>query len=204
MDTDPEPALEPARSLHEVFATLAGDPDPDAALAAAGHEGLPADLFTEAIVSYADTVPPEVAEHLAPVVLGASADSGLGLELLSSAPQLTWEDGDDGGLAEEPTWSDDSPALEDLDFGAGGHDALDGLDSPDAVDGPGHDVEDHVADVADHALPVHDAAVPDDVTDLPDDDLPHPDLAHEGWADVWQDGAGDATDDHPADDLPDA
>jgi hypothetical protein len=128
MDMDPAPALEPARSLHEVFQTLAGDPDPDAVLAAAGYAGLPADLLTEAIVSFADTAPPEVAEHLSPVVLGASSDAGLGLELLTSAPQVTWDD--DLDAVEEPAWAEEGPALEELDFGAGG-DELDALDAPD-------------------------------------------------------------------------
>jgi hypothetical protein len=187
METVPDPALGAARSLREVFETLAGDPDPDAALAAAGHAGLPADLFTEALVNYADTAPPEVAEHLSPVVLGASSDAGLGLELLSSAPQVTWED-DGEALAEEPTWEDDGPALEELDFGAGG----DGLDALDALDTP-------VDDVPAGEVPTTAAAGDDD---LPGDD----DLAGEDWADGWAAGADDLPDEDatPDDDLPDA
>ena len=190
MDIDPAPALEPARSLHEVFQSLAGDPDPDAVLAAAGHAGLPADLLTEAIVSFADTAPPEVAEHLTPVLLGASADAGLGLELLTSAPQVTWED-DVVEAAEEPAWAGEGPSLEELDFGAGGDD-LDALDAPDD-DVPGEPVDD-----------VPDVEVPEvaEAGDLPDDHLSHPNLEDEGWADAWDGTTGDLSGDLP-DELPD-
>jgi len=208
MDTEPAPALEPARSLHEVFQTLAGDPDPDAVLTAAGHAGLPADLLTEAIVNFADTAPPEVAEHLSPVVLGASSDAGLGLDLLTSAPQVTW---DDDGLdaVDEPAWTAaDDPALDELDFGAGG-DELDALDDAD-----GHlpgDAPDDLPDADDLA-----DDVPDDVPVPDGDDLPDGDLADEGWGDAWDGDAGDLSGDLPdelpddlddgsaADDLPDA
>jgi hypothetical protein len=199
MDMDPAPALEPARSLHEVFQTLAGDPDPDAVLAAAGHAGLPADLLTEAIVSFADTAPPEVAEHLSPVVLGASSDAGLGLELLTSAPQVTWDDDLDTG--EEPAWADEGPPLEELDFGAGGDelDALDALDAPEGAEAAGApDAEDDVPD----EVPVATAAP----GDLPDGDLPEGDLGEEGWGDAWGGETGDLSGDLPdelPDDLPD-
>jgi hypothetical protein len=66
-----------ARPLRDVFADLLGDaggarPDPAAALAAAGHPDLPPQLVAEAVVSYADTAPVEVAEHLAPYVTAHS------------------------------------------------------------------------------------------------------------------------------------
>jgi hypothetical protein len=191
MDMDPAPALEPARSLHEVFQTLAGDPDPDAVLAAAGYAGLPADLLTEAIVSVADTAPPEVAEHLSPVVLGASSDAGLGLELLTSAPQVTWDD--DLDAVEEPAWAEEGPALEELDFGAGG-DELDALDAPDGdlPDADLPDAEDLADDVPEVEIPVPAAA----------GDLPDGDLAEEGWGDAWDGEAGDLSGDLP-DELPD-
>jgi hypothetical protein len=89
----PDAAISPeARSLHEVFGALSGSDAPDALFAASGHADLPPELLTEAIASYADTAPPEVAEHLSPVVLGAAPDLDLGLELLASAPQVTWDD----------------------------------------------------------------------------------------------------------------
>ena len=125
MDTAPDQA----RSLHEVFASLAADPagDPGAALAAAGHGELPADLLNEAVVSYAEVSPPEVAEHLSPVVLGASEDPGLALDLLSSAPQVSWDDVPDEPVAEAPDAAGDAADdVPDLDFGLG-----------DAPDGPG-------------------------------------------------------------------
>lgn len=182
MNAAPDPALDAARSLSEVFGTLAGDPDPDAALAAAGYDGLPADLLTEAIANYAETAPPEVGEHLSPLLLGASPDAGLGLELLSTAPQVTWDD-DVESPVEEPTWTDDGPPLEDLDFGAGG---ADGLDALDALDAPVDDVPTDVPVAADAG------------------ELPGADLADEGWADAWDaDELPDETPE-PEDDLPDA
>ncbi|MFY1632127.1 hypothetical protein ACN27F_02390 [Solwaraspora sp. WMMB335] len=65
--------MAPARSLHEIFAGLAGaagaDRDVAAVLRASGHPELPADLLAQAVVSYADTAAAEVAEHLAPFVM---------------------------------------------------------------------------------------------------------------------------------------
>jgi hypothetical protein len=65
-----------ARPLKDLFAELTGDDAarPEEALAAAGHGDLPAELVAEAVVSYADTAPFEVAEHLAPFV---TANSGV-------------------------------------------------------------------------------------------------------------------------------
>lgn len=97
--------MDPARPLRDVFADLATDEDaraahaadPDGFLQAHGHAGLPGDLVGEAIVNYADTAPPEIAEHLAPFVLAHSpvpvedvpdADAAPtdGLHLLATAP----------------------------------------------------------------------------------------------------------------------
>jgi hypothetical protein len=65
--------MAPARPLHELLAGLSGDAarasgDREAYLADNGHPDLPPDLVAEAVVSYADTAPVEVAEHLAPFV----------------------------------------------------------------------------------------------------------------------------------------
>lgn len=65
-----------ARPLRELLADLAGDAearhaygaDPAGYLAAHGHPDLPEPLVAEAVVSYADTAPVEVAEALAPYV----------------------------------------------------------------------------------------------------------------------------------------
>jgi hypothetical protein len=71
--------METARPLRDVFADLTGSddggahPDPAAVLQASGHEGLPAGLVAEAVGSYADTAPIEVAEHLSPYVMAHSA-----------------------------------------------------------------------------------------------------------------------------------
>jgi len=149
-----------------------------------------------------------VAEHLSPVVLGASEDPGLALDLLSSAPQVTWDDvpdeaepAGDGGASDDA--ADDVP---DLDFGLGGDgaepvDQLDELDDLDELDQL--DDLDELDDVDDAAgapagvpafaagEPVDDVALPDEATDLPS-----PDLADEGWAaDPTWDDTSDGSDD---------
>ena len=62
-----------ARSLHEILAGLTGNAatsgDLAAALRAGGHPDLPAELLAEAVISFADTAPAEIAEHLAPFVV---------------------------------------------------------------------------------------------------------------------------------------
>jgi hypothetical protein len=123
--------MTPARPLKDVFADLLGGggvrPDADAVLADAGHGDLPADLVAEAVVSYADTVPVEVAEHLAPYV---TAHSGVPLEAVP----------DEGASDAEPAgWADllaTAPAV-DAD--------LDGLDERgdgwDEIDDDGNDLD---------------------------------------------------------------
>jgi hypothetical protein len=86
-----------ARPLRDVFADLAGAPsdDPGALLRDQGHPALPDDLIAEAVVSYADTAPVEV----------AAADWA---GLLSTAPA-----GDPAAIDDQP------PAPEDVDDGIG-------------------------------------------------------------------------------------
>lgn len=100
--------MTPARALHDIFAGLAGEADAprgDAAgvLRDGGHGELPGELVAEAIVSYADTAPVEVAEHLAPFVTVHSAvphevaevaevEVTHGLDLLATAPAAVPED----------------------------------------------------------------------------------------------------------------
>jgi hypothetical protein len=124
-----------ARPLRDVFADLVGDPDaagdPAAFLRDQGHPGLPDHLVAEAVVSYADTAPVEVAEHLAPYVtahsaVGAGPASGdeppAGwADLLGTAPDVSGPaDLDDLGSVDsgEAAGLDPEPGL-DLDFGAG-------------------------------------------------------------------------------------
>jgi hypothetical protein len=134
--------MPPARPLRDVFADLSGTADgsgvdgrsPEALLAEAGHPQLPAGLVAEAVVSYADTAPIEVAEHLAPYVMAHSAvptdvvddvDQPRWFELLSAAP-------DPAGI--EPLPAVDHPGPEAVDptahvwFGAGATDAAVDLD----------------------------------------------------------------------------
>lgn len=113
-----------ARPLRELLADLAGDAaaraaygaDPAGYLAEHGHADLPEPLVSEAVVSYADTAPVEVAQALAPHVAvhgpvpSESAEPANWFDLLTSA-QVPREDVD------EPASVTDEP--DDLDFGAG-------------------------------------------------------------------------------------
>jgi hypothetical protein len=111
--------------LRDVFAGLAGNGgDPGDFL-----RDLPADLVAEAVVSYADTAPLEVAEHLAPFVGARFDESDAGetwLDLLASAPV-----------------EEEASGPEDLGFGTGSGTAVDDMTSFDVPDdGVGIDVDD--------------------------------------------------------------
>jgi hypothetical protein len=172
------------RPLHELLADLAGDADagrahgdPEAYLAANGHADLPPDLVAEAVVSYADTAPVEVAEHLAPFVTTHSAvpaedpPSDDWFDLLTTAPapadDLDADPGLDDDLSDDAPWSpdDDAPGP-GLDFGTG---------STDDLDAPPADTDDTTPD-DDTPAPDHDQPTPSAWTDLPPetdlDDLP--------------------------------
>lgn len=148
-----------ARPLRDVFAELAGDPDaraadPAAVLRASGHDDLPDELVAEAVISFADTAPVEVAEHLAPYVgthgpvpVGGDTAPLSWLEALATAPPMGTleahdpsEGLDDASAADasEPmdtvarhrdTLADGEP--DDLDFGQG----LSGAPRADATGG---------------------------------------------------------------------
>lgn len=135
-----------ARPLHELLAGLSGDPDaaqgdPEAYLAAHGHSDLPADLVAEAVVSYADTAPVEVAEHLAPYVTAHSAvPTGEAPEqdwygLLATAPDPDPAPDLDEAPPELTDTVDDDPGPA-LDFGTGASETLDTLDDASTVDTP--------------------------------------------------------------------
>ena len=144
-----------ARPLHELLTELTGDGgaaraqgDPEAYLAANGHSDLPPDLVAEAVVSYADTAPVEVAEHLQPYVTTHSAvptdepPAEDWYELLSTAPAET-PDIDDSPDSDLDTWSPEDEVDVDpgpgLDFGTGSADALDAPSTLDATDEPSRD-----------------------------------------------------------------
>ncbi|RZU53992.1 hypothetical protein EV385_5929 [Krasilnikovia cinnamomea] len=120
--------MAPARSLHEIIAGLtgtAGTPvDLAAVLRSGGHPDLPEELLAEAVVSFADTAPAEVAEHLAPFVMahgpiteGDTVAGGIGdlPDLLAAAPAAAADDGPD--LA--------APEIDPLVDMGGGHEADD-------------------------------------------------------------------------------
>jgi hypothetical protein len=199
------------RPLKDVFADLLGGdgggrPDPGAALAAGGHPDLPPELVAEAVVSYADTAPVEVAEHLAPYVTQASGvptvdpDSAapepdlrtLG-DLLASAPT-----GPDVDLAEPPGYE-----LDDLDPGtfAGIVPPLGQLDDPAALDFGGGASEPGAAGQPGALAPEPDGDVveesrPDELAALPTDpdvgDAPPLELTLPRPERVDDDGAGDS------------
>jgi len=78
--------MDATRPLRDVFTALAGEdgaraPEPTEVLRANGHADLSDGLVAEAVVSYADTAPIEVAEHLAPFVMANSAVPIAGVDL---------------------------------------------------------------------------------------------------------------------------
>jgi hypothetical protein len=120
------------RPLREVLTDLVGDAGArldgaGAYLAEHGHADLPPELVAEAVVNFADTAPPEVAEQLAPFVTAHTAgdEGGDWFDLLTSASPGDTTDTLDG--AEQP-WSGDDLGADPgpgLDFGAGAVDAMD-------------------------------------------------------------------------------
>lgn len=210
-----------ARPLHELLAGLVGDADaarahgdPQAYLAVNGHPDLPADLVAEAVVSYADTAPVEVAEHLAPYVTTHSAVPSADppaegwFDLLTTAPT---EDTDlDPDLA--PAGGGDHLGDHDhdhdpghdpghgpgpgLDFGSGSTDVLDAPPIPDLDDTP-------AAPAADHA-PAPDPSWTDLEPEL--DTAPHPadvPVGENTENDTQDDTQDDAQDDIDGDTDPD-
>lgn len=125
--------MAPARALHDILAELAqaggSVAAPAEALATAGHGDLPDGLVAEAIVSYADTAPAEVAAHLAPFVTDHSAlaravagpdaagpELGDGWALLATAPAEPVLAGSDEFAGEGPLSGRDPV---DADHGTG-------------------------------------------------------------------------------------
>ena len=138
--------MDATRPLRDVFTALTGDggasgSDPGEVLRVSGHADLPDGLAAEAVVSYADTAPIEVAEHLAPFVMANSPVPIAGgyldtadleppswLDALATAPVPTDIDPAEGldhpdlGWAEGSRSFDDSSSdgtTEDLGFGHG-------------------------------------------------------------------------------------
>lgn len=157
--------MESGRPLREAFAELLNDEsarsayatDPDGFLGAYGHGDLPGSLVAEAIVSFADSASPAVAEHLAPYVIAQSgaaepgedapADPGFGLDLLATAPaglELDEPMFDDTGAVPGPPipHTGDAPTDAEPGLDAGEHPA----DLGDQSTGTGE----HTADAAEH------------------------------------------------------
>jgi hypothetical protein len=204
-----------ARPLRDVFADLTGGGavagDPDALLRDHGHPALPDHLVAEAVISYADTAPVEVAEHLAPYV---TAHSAVGAdELPGDEPPADWLDllgtaPADAGLADEPGDIDDlAPALDGFGDAADlGPDPGLGLDFGTGADpAPTFDAGDGTDDHADAGPDDH-----GDVVDVPADGgladvLPDPAGPDDGDAAGWldTDDSGDPSTVDDADPEPD-
>jgi len=214
--------LEQARSLREIFASMShGSADPATALAQAGHGDLPGHLVTEAVISYADSAPVEVAEHLQPYVVANSAvpapdgydhpgaDVPDAFSLLTSAPvPLDVEPGHDP----YDVHAGDQHSL--LDDGLH-HDLHDGLHDP-LHDGFHDTLHDTARDAADHdahhgdggqtdlwfghgqaaALEPHALADPLAAAD----DTAQPHYADAGHSDPWLVDAHDSVPEHAGDD----
>lgn len=199
------------RPLRDVFAELTGDEgvrniDPAQLLRVSGHPDLPDVLVAEAVVSFADTAPVEVAEHLAPYVAANSAvpptepdavpDLPLSgwVEALATAPDVTDLDDRDpaDGLdaapdltfaEEQPPRSDDPGPYPDVDFGFGSFAGGGTADPLDALDESSY-AEAKVSDVPELAVEAEpvapdtatDAVWGDDPGDAPVDDAEGPDL----------------------------
>lgn len=120
--------MAPARSLHEILTGLTGNAgapaDLAAVLAANGFPDLPQDLLAEAVVSFADTAPAEIAEQLAPFVMahGPIAGGDLSAGDIGRLPDLL--------ATSRATDLDDSSVADTPEIGppAGSVDAVDLLD----------------------------------------------------------------------------
>jgi hypothetical protein len=196
--------MDRARPLRDVFSDLVGTDTADAAepaevLRTSGHPDLPDTLVAEAVGSYADTAPIEVAEHLSPYVMAHSpvplvdapeAEPGGWLEAVATAPvpDLTADPlgglDDLAGLAGPTDAGPPAPAAadpaHDIAFGHGG--------APDP--GP---VAEHLADGGDPmGTYEHDQVVPDHAAE------PGPDVVPADLADLHDatdsDGDDDGTD----------
>lgn len=173
--------------------------DPAGVLGDAGHGDLPGDLVAEAIVSFADTAPFEVAEHLAPFVTAHSvvpaADgeppaASAGLDLLATAPDSLDGSGVDG-LEPPPDWTVPGdgeaqpdtaapPLPVDLGFGRGADDAPHPL--PDAAASASEPAPLPGGDTGQPAGTPVEPFVSGDV--LPGGPAPYPDEAEDGDGDL--------------------
>lgn len=126
--------MQPARPLHDLLTDLVGAGDaagPADVLAANGHADLPDELVAEAVGSFADTSPIEVAEHLSTYVMANSpvpqpdappVDLASWLDVVTSAPASSDVDPtallDDSG-AVQSAYEPAAVEVGDLHFGRG-------------------------------------------------------------------------------------
>ena len=204
-------SVRPLRELFDHLATRAADgangaaPAPRAALDQAGHGDLPADLVAEALVSYAATATPDVAERLGPFV---TAHSGVPTPDGDPAGQLSVADG--FGLLTAAAPPDQPDPFDELGQEALGPDtlgpdtlALDRLALDDVAPAAGDLVDQAPGGVADRTQdddfvagfgtgtgPDDDAAAAPGQPDQPDDGVSEPEELEQlpGFGTGW--GAG--------------
>nr|MDT0663166.1 hypothetical protein [Micromonospora sp. DSM 115978] len=143
--------MAPARSLHEIITGFTGDAgtsgDLAAVLRAGGFADLPQDLLAEAVISFADTAPAEIAEHLAPFVMAhgpiapvdvAAGDIDRLPELLATVRATEPDEGPVPEMTDidQPTGAD---LLDGENYGVGDAAAGAGSATPDTAFGHGAD-----------------------------------------------------------------
>jgi hypothetical protein len=184
--------MERARPLRDVFSDLVGTDSagtdhagPAEVLRASGHPDLPDTLVAEAVGSYADTAPIEVAEHLSPYVMAHSpvpqvdapeADPAGWFDAVATAPAADLGADPLGGLDDladvaHVAGPADAPAAADPGHDlAFGHGSASGADPAGGLDPTGtyeHDTvdPDHAGDPG---LDAAGSPAADDLSDLPD------------------------------------
>jgi hypothetical protein len=192
--------MQPARPLRDVLTDLVGEadaPGPADVLAANGHADLPDELVAEAVGSFADTSPLEVAEHLSTYVMANSpvpqpdappVDLASWLDAVTSAPPPGSDIDptaliDDGGALHESSYEPAAVEVDDLHFGHGHAAAApdhhvstvdsfeDGYDGAPALASPDGTYDSAAPDPADldHFPPLDDLPPLDDGDDDTDD-----------------------------------
>lgn len=145
--------MDTARPLRDVFADLTGAADaagPGDLLRDSGHPDLPDELVAEAVGSFADTAPIEVAEHLSPYVMAGSAVPLPGVpdvapagwyDAVHTAPAVGADPADLDAVAPDAD-APDVAAPVTMDFGHGGadDDGTDGFDPLHHDVAPAHDL----------------------------------------------------------------
>ena len=146
--------MDTTRPLRDVFADLAHDEEAHSThdvLRVNGHPDLPDGLVAEAVGTYADTAPIEVAQHLSPYVMAHSpvplpdlpeVDAAGWLDVMATAPIVNGAMPIDPAGSPDPDLDDPDPDLDDSDPDDSDLDAGPGHEfGPDQHSRPDHDLE---------------------------------------------------------------